>query len=51
VELRLTADPDAVCEIRETHAALTDIAEAFGVHFNLVYARERMQRAETGAIL
>lgn len=51
VALRLTADPDAVCELRETHAVLTDIADAFGVHFNLDYARGRLQRAETEAML
>jgi exopolyphosphatase/guanosine-5'-triphosphate,3'-diphosphate pyrophosphatase len=40
VTLTLTADPDAVCEIRETKAMLTDIAAAFGVHFSLDYARD-----------
>ncbi len=41
VTLRLAADPDAVCEFRETQATLTDIAAAFGVHFNLDGLRER----------
>ena len=42
VTLHLAADPDAVCERRETQAMLTDIAAAFGVHFTLDYAHEHL---------
>lgn len=50
VVLHLTADPDAVCELRETHAMLTDIAGALGVHFKLDYTRGELQRVETKAL-
>ncbi|MDE2838997.1 MAG: Ppx/GppA phosphatase family protein [Chloroflexota bacterium] len=50
VALHLTADPDAVCELRETHAMLTDIAGALGVHFKLDYTRGELQRVETKAL-
>lgn len=33
--LSLTTDPDAVCELRETHATLNDVASTLGVHFTL----------------
>ncbi|MYB76042.1 MAG: HD domain-containing protein [Chloroflexi bacterium] len=49
ITLRLTADRDAVCELRETHAMLTDIAATLGVHFNLDDTRARLRRAETEA--
>lgn len=50
VALHLSADPDAVCELRETHAMLTDIAGALGVHFKLDYTRGELQRVETKAL-
>ncbi len=50
VALHLSADPDAVCELRETHAMLTDIADTLGVHFNLDHTRGELQRAETKAL-
>ena len=48
--LRITADPDAVCELRETQAMLTDIAATLGVHLRLDRARGQLQRAETEAV-
>ena len=50
VSLRLAADPDAVCEIRETKAMLTDIATAFGVNFNLDYTHDRLKRAASEVV-
>ena len=50
IVLRLNADPDAVCEVRETRAMLNDIAEAFGVHFNLDGSHVRLKPAETEAL-
>ncbi len=50
IVLRLSADPDAVCEVRETQAMLNDIAEAFGVHFNLDGSHVRLKPAETEAL-
>lgn len=47
VTLHLIADPDAVCELRETHAVLTDIATPFGVHFNLDDTQRRVNRSES----
>ena len=49
ITLHLTADRDAVCELRETHAMLTDIATTLGVHFNLDDTHARLRRAETEA--
>lgn len=50
IVLSLAADPDAVCELRETQAMLNDIATALGVHFNLDDPHGRLQRAETEAL-
>ena len=50
ISLSLNADPDAVCELRETQAMLNDIATALGVHFNLDDPHGRLQRAETEAL-
>ncbi len=50
VSLHLAADPDAVCEIRETKAMLTDIATAFGVNFNLDYTYDRLKRSASEVV-
>lgn len=50
VALHLTADPDAVCEFREAHAMLTDIAATFGVHFRLDDTQRSVNRAESEAV-
>ena len=51
IVLRLTADPDAVCEVRETQAMLNDIAAAFGVHFKLEVSPSDLRPEETEALL
>lgn len=51
VTLSLAADPDAVCELRETQAALPDIATAFGVHFNLDDTQWRVNFPESETIV
>ncbi len=51
VDLSLSADPDAVCEIREIEAMLTDITDAFGVPFRLDDTNGRLERPNAGALV
>ncbi len=50
ITLSLAADPDAVCEFRETEATLNDIATAFGVHFTLDDSHGRLKRPYSGVV-
>ena len=50
ITLHTSADPDAVCELRETQAMLTDIAAALGVNFKLDDTQRRVNRSEAEVV-